>query len=212
MDDDQQAAGLLRRLRREADMSQRELAEATGLSHARVARLETGQADLRLGELVLIAALAGARVALLRADGTELVPMTADAVVDGAGRHFPAHLDLRYADEGWWADEVRWTRRRPQFTFTRDRTYRDLGRAARGTAADHPDQGSAESLADRKEARLRARARAAAAEWERRRDAGELRPSPPDPVCTCPPACDDLLSTDTRDPHTPDCPCRCDIA
>ncbi|MGY1839841.1 MULTISPECIES: helix-turn-helix domain-containing protein [unclassified Modestobacter] len=214
MDDDQPAAGLLRRLRREADLSQRELAEATGLTQARIARVETGRSDLGVGELVRIAALAGARVALLHADGSELPPMTGDAATDRAGRRFPAHLDLRHGDERWWADEVRYTRRRPEFTFDLDRSVRDRGRATRGTAPDHPVPYAGDSLAERAAERRRAAARAAATERERRLAEG-WRPRPlPEPLCTCPPGCDDLLVAD--DPaagdHVGDCPCRCDLA
>ncbi|MQA33926.1 helix-turn-helix domain-containing protein [Modestobacter roseus] len=211
VDDDQPAAGLLRRLRREADLSQRELAQATGLTQARIARVETGRSDLGVGALVRIAAVAGARVALLHADGSELPPMTGDAATDRAGRRFPAHLDLRHGDEDWWADEVRYTRRRPEFTFDRDRSVRDRGRATRGTASDHPVPYAGDSLAERAVERRRAAFRAAAAERERRLAEG-WRPRPlPELLCTCPPACDVLLAAGERWAHVEECPCRCDV-
>ncbi|OMQ15313.1 hypothetical protein A7K94_0210415 [Modestobacter sp. VKM Ac-2676] len=60
---------MLRRLRREADLSQRELAGATGLTQARIARIETGRADLGVGELV--------RIALSREPGSRCCARTA---------------------------------------------------------------------------------------------------------------------------------------
>ncbi|HYO36266.1 MAG TPA: helix-turn-helix transcriptional regulator, partial [Geodermatophilus sp.] len=86
---------MLRRIRRTADLSQRELADGCGVSQSTVARAEAGRRDVGVGLLVTAARLAGLRLALLDAEGREVTPMDAAAVRDGGGRLFPAHLDTR---------------------------------------------------------------------------------------------------------------------
>jgi len=74
---------LLRRIRRMADCSQRELARRLGLSATAVAQAETGVRDLPTTVLIRAAGLAGLRLGLLDAGGRELPGMT------------PAAQDLR---------------------------------------------------------------------------------------------------------------------
>ena len=90
-------AGALRRIRRTADCSQRELADHLGVSKATVAAVETGARDLSSELLVRAADLAGLRVALVDAGGQEVPVMSGPAARDRAGRRFPAHLDTRTA-------------------------------------------------------------------------------------------------------------------
>ncbi|HEU0181333.1 MAG TPA: helix-turn-helix transcriptional regulator [Agromyces mariniharenae] len=87
--------GMVRRVRRVCDLSQRDLAAALGVTRARVARLESVPQRVEMPLLVEILALAGMRLAVLGHDGVEVVPIAPDAVRDHGGRRMPAHLDLR---------------------------------------------------------------------------------------------------------------------
>ena len=95
-------SGLLRRVRRAADLSQRELAARIGVSKSAVAAVESGRAGLDVRALARAAELAGLRLALLDAEGQEVAGMDPGAVRDRGGRLFPAHLDTRHGDEEWW--------------------------------------------------------------------------------------------------------------
>jgi transcriptional regulator with XRE-family HTH domain len=231
--DDEAAArrrlgGLVRRIRRSADLSQRELARALGVSTGAVAQAESGARDLPATVLTRAAELAGLRFVLVDASGAEVPAMDDTAVRDRSGRRFPAHLDPRHGDVGWWHGPERYSRERPQFTFDRDRRERDDLRAAVGVPADHHVPRPGDSL----EERARLRAEAAEAAWRTRWREGlaqhrlrlqeRLRlglPLFPDPTYTCPSACDDLLFADgpltarqQAVPHVEDCPCLCDLA
>jgi transcriptional regulator with XRE-family HTH domain len=212
---------LLRRVRRTADLSQRQLAQRLGLSPTTVAQVETGRRDLPATLLVRAAGLAGLRLALLDGAGDEVVGMAPDTVRDRGGRHFPAHLDTRHGDEDWWHGSERYSRERPWYTFDRDRHTRDHHRIGRGAPDDHqrPQPG------DGPEARARARQDAAwaayAAEFRRQTEEAHRRGTRDAwaPTCTCPAGCDELLfpsspQTAQQDavPHVDDCACRCDIA
>lgn len=202
--------GVLRRIRRIADCSQRELADRTGISKTAVAAAEKGTRDLPVAALARAAAGAGCRLVVLDPSGAELAPMRTDTVRDGAGRLMPAHLDTRHGDEGWWGGEHRPRLRAPRYTYDLDRRVRD-GRRRREVPPDHHRPAAGDSLADRAAARRAVRAEAAARELRRRFLAGELPSSPPDPPCSCPAACDALLDTDLRVPHVERCACRCDV-
>ena len=154
--DAQQLPGLLRRIRRLVDMSQRDLAGAADVTPAALGRAEAG-GDLRVSQLLRIVAVAGLRLTLTDQQGGELPPMTGTAVRDGGGRLFPAHLDTRHGDEDWWHDAHRYSRRRPEYTFDRDRTARD-GRRRPDVPADHHVPGPGDSLAERRSARQIGRA------------------------------------------------------
>lgn len=214
-------AALVRRIRRTADLSQRDLARALGVAASTVARAESGARDLPATVLARAAELAGLRLALLDAAGAEVPGMDAGAVTDRAGRHFPAHLDTRHGDQDWWHGSERYSRDRPWYTFDRDRHARDRLRGGRGAPADHqsPQPG------DGPEVRARAREDAAWAaraaehrQWtEERRRRGF--PGAWAPTCACPSGCDDLLfpaaplsAQQHAVPHVDDCACRCDVA
>ena len=205
-------AGVLRRIRRSADWSQRELAREIGASRSTVAAAESGTRDLTVSLLARAASAAGGRLLVVDSDGNEVLPMADGAVRDAGGRLFPAHLDTRHGDEQWWGGPHRPRLRQPRYTFDRDRTWRDGRRGDAGTPADHHTPQPGDSLAEREAARLTAALRARAAERERRFLEGP-RVATPDPfVCSCPPACeyDEALNPDLT--HAPLCECRCDVA
>jgi transcriptional regulator with XRE-family HTH domain len=206
--------GILRRLRRAADCSQRELAAQLGLSKTAVAAVESGTRDLPASALALAAALAGGRLAVVDASGRELTPMAARPVRDAAGRRFPAHLDTRHGDVDWWHGVERYSRRRPQFTFDRDRGRRDWWRQA-GTPEDHHLPQPGDDLA----ARAAVRQQEARRRWAEERRAREAAAGPPaawvldwGTGCTCPPGCDYDEETNEDLAHVADCACRCDVS
>ncbi|MGY1740386.1 MULTISPECIES: helix-turn-helix domain-containing protein [unclassified Blastococcus] len=200
--------GILRRIRRVADLSQRQLAQELGLSKSGVAAVESGVRDLDVRVLVAAAALAGMRLALLDADGREVAGMAPGTARDGAGRRFPAHLDTALTDERYWGEHRR-DRPVTAYTAQRDRRRRDSQRAWHGTPDDHLVPEPGDSPAERRAARRAEVRRRVHEEWERRRAAGELPPLQ-DPVCTCPRDCDTGVASG-RAVHTDDCVCGCDV-
>jgi transcriptional regulator with XRE-family HTH domain len=203
-------SGVVRRVRRTADLSQRELAERIGVPQSTLAAAETGGGGLPVAVLARIAQVVGGRLAVLTADGTEVTPMDAVAVRDRAGRRFPAHLDTRYGDQDWWKDSP-YRRGHPRYTFDRQRRSRDWRREPTGIPPEHLRPGPDDSPAARRAARSAAARAAADAARQRRFLAGELPRSAPEPACTCPAACDELLAAGVRHPHVADCPCGCDV-
>jgi len=119
-------------MRREADVSQRELSAAAGVPMSTVARIESGAtSDPRLSTLTRLAAAAGFRLLICDEHvGFILKPSTSweSSRRDYGGRRMPAHLDPEVVPEvlrHWWS------RRRGQYTFVRRRDRRDLQRARR---------------------------------------------------------------------------------
>jgi HTH-type transcriptional regulator/antitoxin HipB len=204
--------GALRRVRRLADLSQRELAAAAGISASAVGHAEAGTRDLPVGALARAAGLAGLRLALLDTEGREVTGMDGGAVRDMGDRRYPAHLDTRYSDEGWWHDEHRYSRERVWYTFDRDRRRRDAVRRRSGTPADHQLPRPGDSPRHRAEARRLERADEQAAERQRRFLAGELSGVDLRFDCSCPPACDEVDDGWGKPVHAPDCVCGCDLA
>jgi transcriptional regulator with XRE-family HTH domain len=212
---------LLRRIRRTADLSQRQLADGLGVARSSVARAETGERDLPASVLARAAELAGLRLALVDGSGAEVAGMDPEAVRDAGGRHFPAHLDPRHGDIWWWHGSERYSRERPRYTFDRDRTERDERRAVDGIPVDHQPPRPGDSLEERARVRREAALARQAAEHRRRfEEAGQRGWTAPwTPTCTCPPDCDELLfptrpltAAQNAVPHIDECPCRCDIA
>ena len=201
--------GMLRRIRRTADLSQRELAEVCEVSQSLIAHAESGRSDLLVALVARAAAVAGLRLALVDAAGAEVAPMSDDAVRDTVGRHFPAHLDTRYSEEAWWHGSERYSRPEPWYTFDRRRDTRDHYRERDGTPADHQLPQPGDSPRDRRVARRQAAVRRAAEQRDRRRAEGRELPLPPW-VCDCPAACTALEDWQGRPKHDADCPCRCD--
>jgi len=203
---------MLRRVRRAADLSQRELARACGVAPSVVAKAESGDRDLPLRLFTRFVTVAGFRLAVLDGEGAVVEPMSGDAVRDAAGRLFPAHLDTRHGDEGWWGGPHRPGLRQPRYTFDLDRTWRDGRREDDGTPADHHTPQPGDSLAERETARRTAAVRAEVAERAQRFLDGPRVPSPEPWTCTCPPDCeyDEHRNPDLT--HAASCVCRCDVS
>ena len=142
--------GLVRRIRRILDVSQRGLAVILEVSQSVVARWETGRTSPRASVLQQLLRLAGLR-ASIRDDetGEEVEPMRDDGARDRGGRRCPAHVDL--AVNGWWyprgaestAEFLLWrqrsrARREPAIRFHTSPFLRRIHRMLSGTPDDHP--------------------------------------------------------------------------
>jgi HTH-type transcriptional regulator/antitoxin HipB len=144
--------GVVRRVRRILDVSQRGLAAILGVSQSVVARWETGRTSPRATVLQRMLRLAGLEVRLHdEATGEAVRPMRADGARTHGGSRFPAHVDLRAT--GWWVpqslrrlttiegyqvrDRSR-TRRDPAIRYRLHPHDRRLERDLFGTPVDHP--------------------------------------------------------------------------
>jgi transcriptional regulator with XRE-family HTH domain len=122
-------SGIVRRVRRTADLSQRELAEATGLSTSLIGAIETGDRAPSLRTLSRILAAASYRLVVIDDAGRLVLPLEVwQDTTDGAGRRYPPHLDTildpKFGE--WWADGFGLAR--PPETFRRNRERRDYER------------------------------------------------------------------------------------
>ncbi|WP_413785762.1 helix-turn-helix domain-containing protein [Intrasporangium zincisolvens] len=190
-DDGPDVPGYVRRVRRLADLSQRELAAQLGLSRAQVGRMETGERDVSVGTMSRILLLAGLRLQVVDASGGEVPPVPRDVLRDHAERHFPSHLDVagpagmpahRGANPRKGRPDARgWFTLRDRRAEARDRS---------GTQVDHP------TPAGMRRARIEGLARRRA-EWLERHG------PEPEPVCECLDACFEELCL-------PTCPCQCE--
>ena len=155
--------GLVLRVRRICDMSQRDLGHAIGLDQSHVARIESSHRRVELPLLTRILALAGMRIAVLDRDGAEVAPVPPDVFRDNAGRRMPAHLDVRTATEmpASVVLSARHDRATPQawyqHRFMRDRlrSAGDVGGVLGGGAA--PDQPTRSDLTRLERRRRQAR-------------------------------------------------------
>ncbi|MGC4893780.1 GNAT family N-acetyltransferase [Micromonospora sp. DT31] len=139
-------ADLLRRLRRRADLSQRELAVRAGVPQSAVARVESGRvADPRYRTVERLIRAAGGRLDVTVDPGPggkadtpsgEAAPVPHDDLRDQAGRRYPAHLDVWEVREprdwpgAWWAEWYTlpprlWPLPLPPATYRLNRDYRD---------------------------------------------------------------------------------------
>jgi HTH-type transcriptional regulator/antitoxin HipB len=142
--------GLLRRIRRILDVSQRGLAALIDVSQSVVARWETGRTSPRVSVVLQLLGLAGLRAAVHDVESGEVVePMRDDGARDRADRRYPAHVDLTVT--GWYvprglectAEPVRWQRRsraleEPYVRHHTSAYLRRLQRLVYGTPDDHP--------------------------------------------------------------------------
>lgn len=197
--------GLVRRARREGDLSQRDLAALLGVDQSTVSRWETGQAVPDVVTFARALALGGLDLAVLDAEGAEAAPMSDAPPRDGARRHFPAHLDLgeEYHPVTW---ELRLTTpHRRRRDARRARCVLDAGAGAQGSwwsvaAADHPTR--AELDAERRRGREERCAQRVAELRARRGTCGH--PHPEEPPCSCPVGCEEQARC------LPTCGCRCE--
>ncbi len=140
--------GVVRRIRRILDVSQRGLAAILEVSQSVVARWETGRTSPRASVLHDLLRLAGIGVRLHEvSSGEEVEPMRDDGGRDRADRRYPAHVDLTVTD--WWhprglecTTELplwRARSRRAGVPLVRFHTsLRHVYRLLRGTPVDHP--------------------------------------------------------------------------
>lgn len=192
--------GLIRKVRRVCDLSQRDLAQRLRVAQSTVARWETGQVEPSISTFRRLLALADWDLQVRDPDDREPAPMRPDAVRDQQGRRCPAHLDVRTFNHF-----------APAHTTNHDRHWCVPGRWERDSHRqrrhgliphDHPNpseiQDYLSDLTWRQGRQLRrhlarTRAQQAAPGWV-------------EPHCTCPDACF------TADHCTPDCTCACDAA
>jgi transcriptional regulator with XRE-family HTH domain len=126
------------RARRLADLSQRELAEDTGLSRATIGRLESGASRVDAATLSVILARAGLRLAVLDRAGHEVEPVPLDVLRDRADRRFPGHLDVRPPHDAP-SDRVHPRRGAPEPRgWFEQRPSRAARRGRSGVPVDHP--------------------------------------------------------------------------
>ncbi len=118
-DGDEEISGLIRRVRRLAKVSQRELANELDVSQSAVAKWETGRTAPSVRMMVRILAVADLGLAAARRGGEQdvtrpalqgrashgerVLPMKPVAARDAAHRRYPAHAFV-WA-EGWWAPQ-----------------------------------------------------------------------------------------------------------
>ena len=143
--------GLVRRIRRILEVSQRGLAAILVVSQSVVARWETGRTSPRADVLHRMLDLAGLRASFHdAATGAEVGPMRDDGARQHGGNRFPAHGDLTAT--GWWVprtlrstmaeyyvarDRSR-ARRDPRIRCLVDPHWRSIFREVWGTPDDHP--------------------------------------------------------------------------
>ncbi|PUA79726.1 hypothetical protein C7S10_18185 [Nocardioides currus] len=92
---------MVRRARRRARLSQRELAHELGVSQSAVAKWETGRRSPSARMLARVLEVADLRLAAVGPDGQRVRPMRSVAARDAAGRRYPAHAFVW--TQGWWA-------------------------------------------------------------------------------------------------------------
>lgn len=92
--------GMIRRIRRILDVSQRGLATLLKVSQSVVARWETGRTSPRACVVEQLLRMARLRATVHDEQGEVVGPMRADGARTHAGSRYPAHVDLRA--RGWW--------------------------------------------------------------------------------------------------------------
>jgi transcriptional regulator with XRE-family HTH domain len=119
-------AGLVRRARRIAGLSQRSMARFAKTSPGTVGKVESGSLVPSVDLLERLLGAAGLYLAVVDQDGRVTLPMeTWDDTLDGAERRYPAHLDTILDPEPgeWWGDVYGLLR--PPETFHRHREDRE---------------------------------------------------------------------------------------
>jgi HTH-type transcriptional regulator/antitoxin HipB len=170
VDPDFDISGLLRRARRIADLSQRDLAARAGVSPSTVGRAESGNGAVSVRMLIRLFAAAGMRLAVHDAAHFEIPPMRPDCLRDRGGRRHAAHLDPEPTIRDGWTRGP-WSRgSRPEPVAVQERReMRDWRRQRELEPDDHPGP---ESL------------------YRRPQRLQPIAPSEPIPDCECGPACE----------------------
>ena len=190
--------GLIRRVRRRLDASQRDLAGVLGVSPGAVGRWESGSRTPPLALFERLLRLAGLRIMVLEDEAAPARESTVegfgdvDSATDRAGRRFPAHLDVAVHHHAGFT-----TSDEPPAGAPR-REVRDARRGRRPLAERHPTGEEVREALARAVEEVRARVRAAR---ERVRAA---RVNEPEPICECPLECDESKWC------VDDCPCACE--
>ena len=167
--------GMVRRVRRILDVSQRGLATLLQVSQSVVARWETGRTSPRACVMERLLRMARLKVTVRDEDGEEVGPMRADGARTHRGSRYPAHVDLRAS--GWWVprrlrsmtsiEAYAWRDRSrrlgdPAIHYNASPFWKEVERQLHGTPDDHPalDQLVAEVrfLDERREERRQPRA------------------------------------------------------
>lgn len=191
------AAGLLRRARRNARMSQRAMADAVGVGKSTIGQAERDGGSVTLP--VLLAALAVGGIDLVAVDGDgEVETMRLDELRDRRHRKLPAHLyawvpsEAEFVPEGWQGS----SRRNAPVRWSLSPSQEDLAYLPR----QHPGPDDLATVR-RRDADLRA--------FRHARLAALRRPIPsrtfPLPECTCSDECVQLGMA-----CPPACPCQCE--
>ncbi len=122
-------AGFVRRVRVMAGLSQRELARRVGVAPSTVGRIEAGTVVPRPEVLDRILAVADLRLAVVDAAGAVVSPLPEEELRDGAGRHYPAHLEVIVDPDAsqWWGTKHAYAPGPPDVTFRlrRDTPWED---------------------------------------------------------------------------------------
>jgi len=186
-------SGVVRRLRRANDLSQRDLARAVGIDQSQIARIEASHRGIDVQLLANILEVGGMRLTIVDAHGVEITPVGHDVLRDNAGRRMPAHLDVLDPGElPYFALRgPRYDRAKPHARY-HHRRARDQRRAEVGTGPSD-DQPTRSGIAGVERA-----ARAARLAEVRRRTSALLADD-----CTCVPGCWEHAGC------APSCGCRC---
>jgi transcriptional regulator with XRE-family HTH domain len=113
---------LLRVVRRLRRISQRELAALAQVPPSTIDRIEAGRSDPRVSTLTAILGAAGLELSVHVGGRVVEVDAELERLVDGAGRHFPAHWEVREVRwlDGYWG----WWRKNPNLkSFPPTHTY-----------------------------------------------------------------------------------------
>ena len=154
--------GVVLRVRRQLDLSQRDLARRLGVSHAAIARVEANRNGIDVADLERLVGLEGMRLAVLDESGAEMAPIPPDWVRDNAGRRLPVHLDVRPPDDRPRSrlTDIHYDRAEPNAWY-HHRAHRDE-RRARGLHAVNDDGPTTSALRFEAQRRLRDRLERAA--------------------------------------------------
>jgi len=140
--------GLLRRARRHADLSQRQLAAKAKVHPSVISRIEAGRQFPEMITMERLLAATGFGLQAVSSDGQHVIDNDStwadqDTARDGAYRRFPAHLDVWAPNlrRPWWYHlHVGTSIPAPLLSFDLSRLKRDLRRRADHREACDPDE------------------------------------------------------------------------